>query len=400
MGVRAPAQPHRLSVRRRRIARITALAAVISAGWTVPAWLTAAAPAAHAATTARAAAFSYCSSRYAVFNDKRAFLGFSDPYVENDQGSFRNCSFGLMAAAHVGLFRGGLSWAQTEYPAGHYSFAGFDALVAALARHHIRWLPVLLDPPKFRSTAPGSGPFVGMYPPRHANQFAQWVAVCVKRYGPHGTFWKRNPHLPYYPVTMWQVWNEPNLSTYWAPRPDPRAYVRLLAATYRAIHRVDGHAFVVSAGTPFYGPTDETAFLRTILRAGAGRYFDALALHPYSGTVRDAFSRLTVARRVLAQYHLPRKPLWITEWGWAGGPPDAYLVSQRGQNANVTAFLRLIAAKRRGLRLQHVFYYTWRDTVFGPNPSYWAYHLGMFSQSLQPKLVYRTVAGFARSLNR
>src|SRR5262249_50157442 len=86
------------------------------------------------ATAASPTPATYCARQNAIFKDRRAFVGMADPYVEEGSQEFRNCSFGLMAAAHVGVFRGGLSWAQTEYPAGHYVFVAFDELVAELAR--------------------------------------------------------------------------------------------------------------------------------------------------------------------------------------------------------------------------------------------------------------------------
>jgi len=208
-----------------------------------------------AAPTAAAAPSPYCATQNAIFKDRRAFVGLSDPYVEAGSARFRNCSFGRMAVNHIGIFRGGLSWAQTQYPSGQYAFGTFDRLVADLARHHIRFFPVLLDPPRWASTQPAAGTPQGVYPPARPAQFAAWTSACVRRYGPGGTFCRANPRLPYYPVKAWQVWNEPNIKTFWAPHTNPAAYVRLLRATSAAIKRVDRHAIVVTAGMRVRGCT-------------------------------------------------------------------------------------------------------------------------------------------------
>jgi hypothetical protein len=343
---------------------------------------------------------AYCARRDAMFTDRRAFVGIGDPYVEAGTPEFRDCSFGLMAADHVGVFRGGLSWAQTEYPAGHYAFDAFDGLVGELARHHIRFLPVLLDPPRWRSTQPSSGAPLGMYPPAHPAQFAAWAAVCARRYGPHGAFWRANPALPYYPVRAWQVWNEPNIVSFWAPRPNPRAYVALLRATARAIRSVDRHAEIVTAGMPFLGVADETSFLRRLYRAGARRSFDVLAIHTYARTVTAAVTRLRTARGVMNRFGDRRKQIWDTEWSWAGGPPNPFRVSQRGQRTNIAGFLRAMRRLRGRLRVGALIYYGWRDTVYGRGPSWWGYHLGLYTQSLRPKLALSIFTRAARGLDR
>jgi hypothetical protein len=351
-------------------------------------------------TAAAAMPPGYCARQDAVFKDRRAFVGIGDPYVEAGTPPFRNCSFGLMAAGHIGVFRGGLSWAQTEYPAGHYAFGTFDELVAELARHHIRFLPVLLDPPRWRSTEPSTGPPLGMYPPAHPAQFAAWAAVCVRRYGPHGAFWRANPALPYYPARAWQVWNEPNIASFWAPRPSARRYVALLRATAGAIRRVDRRAKIVTAGMPFFGAADETSFLRGLYRAGARRSFDVLAIHTYARTVAAAVARLRIARRLMNRFGDRRKQIWDTEWSWAGGDPNPFRVSQAGQRANVAGFLRAMRRLRGRLRVGALVYYGWRDTVYGKGPSWWGYHLGLYTQGLRPKLALNVFTRAARGLDR
>ena len=68
-----------------------------------------------------------------------------------------DCSLGQMAANHVGYLRKTLGWAGIEYAPHQYNFAGVDALVTALARHHMRLLPIVLGAPSWLSTQPKSG---------------------------------------------------------------------------------------------------------------------------------------------------------------------------------------------------------------------------------------------------
>lgn len=225
-----------------------------------------------------------------------------------------------------------------------------------MARHRMRLLPVVLGAPLWLSTQPKSGGTGGIYPPRSAAEFATFVALCAERYGRGGSFWRSHKSLPYYPIEAWEIWNEPNLASYWAPKPDARAYVRLLAATYRAVKRVDRHATIVLSGMPFYTPADEASYLTGLYRDGVKRYYDAMGLHTYSESVSGAYQRIQAARSVMNRFGDRRKGIWVTEWGWSGGPPNSYVVSASGQRRNVGAFLSLIARHPRARRSRaHVF---------------------------------------------
>ena len=92
-------------------------------------------------------------------------------------------------------------------------------------------------------------------------------------------------------VHAFEIWNEPN-TTFWAPRPDPGVYTKLLRSASRAIHRADRRATVVSGGLAAQGPTldwvadDGTGmsplhFLQAMYAHGAHGAFDALGFHPY-----------------------------------------------------------------------------------------------------------------------
>src|SRR5205085_1951507 len=49
------------------------------------------------------------------------------------------------------------------------------------------------------------------------------------------------------PIVAWQIWNEPEGYWDWLSTPWDKTYMGLLAAAYKAIHRADRHAKVISA---------------------------------------------------------------------------------------------------------------------------------------------------------
>lgn len=383
-------------IRRRRIGRLVRVAAacVGIAALTGPGAAGSARLISRAQVSRTSPKHAYCAEKNVAFHDSKSFVGITDPYVQYGTPRFRNCSFGLMAAKHIGIFRGGLAWNSTTP-----DFSFDDTLVAALAKHHIRFFPGLLGTPAGMSTAPASGAAAGTYPPANDDRFARFAALCVKRYGPGGTFWRSNPGLPYLPVRAWQIWNEPNLVLNWEPMPDPVAYAHLLRASYRAIKRVDRKATVVAAGMPFLNRQLETDFLSRMFRGGARHAFDALAIHPYAGSVSLAVQKLQSARNVMRRFGVGNKPLWVTEVAWAGGGARAYIANQRGQARNLVGFFNRVHGDRR-LRVQKIFWYGWQDKVYGPDPSYWGYHLGLLTTHLHSKLALGALAKVAARLNR
>lgn len=346
--------------------------------------------------------FNYCAHSTVVFAYPRPYIGVTDTNVEDTVvGTYRDCSLGWMAATGIGYFRGALDWGLVEDPSGQYHWGIYDALFTELAQHHMRFLAGLLGEPTWESTAPAQGAKPGGYPPKSPADFAQFAALAAQRYGPGGTFWRENPNLPYDPVQAWEVWNEPNLAEYWEPRPNMRAYVALLRATDTAIKRVDPRAVVVTGGMPFYGNSDETKFISALFRFGARGYFDALGMHPYSATVAQAEQRLRTARRLLNRFGDRRTALWVTEVGWAGGDPDGFISSPRGQRANAVKFLRFVEQNRRALRLGELFWSAWQDRISGPGPSHWwGFHLGLVSIAGRPKPSLGALAAAAKVLDR
>ena len=88
--------------------------------------------------------------------------------------------------------------------------------------------------------------------PKKFSYYADYLRVLIGRYGPHGSFWIDNPTLPYMPIRMWQVWNEPNLLPFWATHPWVASYLALLRQAHDAIKAADPGAKVVLGGLDNY----------------------------------------------------------------------------------------------------------------------------------------------------
>ena len=278
-------------------------------------------------------------------------------------------------------------WARIERSPGHYDFRGYDGLMAATAERGVAVLPVLFDPPAFRSSRPAHGARPGTYPPRSDAALGAFAAAAIARYGPSGSFWREHPRLPAVPIRAWQVWNEPSLPAYWPMGPDPAAYARLLQVTARAIRRADPRATVVSAGIPQSRIGVPFArYVDGLYRAGGRSAFDVLAIHAYARDAGGVLAAVRSARRLM-DAHGDHRPIWVTEVGWASaGPPSAFTIGAQAQARQVYAALTRLARRRTALNLRGVVYSTWTDGgVYRGGTDFWGLHTGLLTVRGAPK---------------
>jgi hypothetical protein len=137
-------------------------------------------------------------------------------------------------------------------------------------------------------------------------------------------------------IGEYEIWNEPNLSRFWTPGPDPGAYGGFLKAAYAAIKATCPGARVLSGGLSSwddFDPFSRWGFLSALNDSHPDicAHFDVLAIHPYtfnqkpspehdwrSGDVSFESQPVMTAltRKRLHEMGCPEKPVWFTEAGW------------------------------------------------------------------------------------
>ena len=166
----------------------------------------------------------------------------------------------------------------------------------------------------------------------------------------------------------------------------------LVKAAHTAIKQADPGAKVVLAGMP----NDAWNYLQKIYNVPhAGRYFDVVAVHPYTVIPSNVILFLQKMRAVMKRNGDARKPLVITEMGWNSSighkPADDFCCQSTAarQAAKVKAVLPLLAQNRAALKLQAFYYYTWAShgTNGGPSAN-WAGIFQINGSRLVPKPVY------------
>ena len=273
----------------------------------------------------------------------------------------------LMASSGVGSVRVAFYWRQMQAAeGGPIDFTETDGIVGAAARNGLRVFPTIVRAP---SWATGGDEHEGAVP-RDPSTYAAFAAEVVKRYGRRGSFWSAGL-VPFRPIVSYQVWNEPDIGRYWRGDPWPSTYVRLLRAAAPAIKAVDPQAQVVAAGLTNKSWLD----LRKLYRAGARRWMDAAAIHPFSMRPTNVMKIVRLARRVMRRARDGRKPLVLTEVSWSSGKGRStfnygWEMTERGQAQRIRQILPRFVRARRRMRIQAFYWYTWLSPPVGDDESF------------------------------
>jgi hypothetical protein len=163
----------------------------------------------------------------------------------------------LMAEAGLRWVRMDLKWDATEKQPGVYDFSAYDRLMTALEPFSLRALFILdYGNPLYDNGAP----------PRTeaARQaFARWAVAAAKHFAGRGA--------------IWEVYNEPNHSLFWPPRPNAQEYVALALAVGKAFREAVPDEKLIG---PAISEIDFD-FLESCFKAGLLEYWSAVSIHPY-----------------------------------------------------------------------------------------------------------------------
>jgi hypothetical protein len=257
-----------------------------------------------------------------------------------------------------------------------YRLNDLDELVAGASRYGLRVMIDVTGSPKW-----ANGGHTPNYMPKKLSDFGTFVRMLASRYN------GRNAGKGV--VTMWSVWNEPNLQQFLYPQYSGKKivsaanYAKLYKTAYAAIKTANPQAKVAAGETsaqgrdkPLPGKSETVApgTFAKLLSQQKGLKFDAWAHHPYptspSAKPLEKVRYPNVTLSTLPQFEKDLRkwfhravPVWITEYGHETKPGEPHGVS----NATQAAYSRqALTYTRADPNVQMFIWFTFRDHAGNP----------------------------------
>ncbi len=228
-----------------------------------------------------------------------------------------------MANLKIGWLRLDIEWAAIQsVNSTTYDWTWTDKVIKAARAKNMQVLPDIGYTPRWARPSTCTAYACA---PANTSDFANFAKAVVARYSPLG-------------IHQYEIWNEENSLQFWQPKPDVVGYTNLLKAAYIAIKSVDPSAKVVTGGlapkVTSGGNISPIDFVTGIYKQGAGAYFNALGIHPYTFPVLplayytwSTWSQMSQTnpsfRSIMSANGDASKPIWITEFGAPTGGPGA-----------------------------------------------------------------------------
>jgi hypothetical protein len=209
-----------------------------------------------------------------------------------------------------------LPWSSIESERGTYDFYPYDVTIAAAVERGLKVLAILTYTPPW-ARPPGTTDKHGPTTFGGSLCFGVFAAVAALHFQDQ--------------VAAWEIWNEPNISGAWGPKPNPAMYGACLRNAAKGLRWVLGKPVIVSGGlSPAADVADGTriapaTFLSALYKQpGTRAAFTAMGIHPYSfpalptepGTESwNTWLRMPALYDVMVAHGDGGKRLWLTEWG-------------------------------------------------------------------------------------
>lgn len=260
------------------------------------------------------------------------------------------------------------AWSRIEPRKGEFQWKFYDDLMVCAKRNGITVYAIVCY----------WAPWTKAYTQEGIEDYVRYLQALVRRYGKD--------------IKQWEIWNEPNIFFWQGPK---EMYAELLKRSYAAIKELDPKAEVLGLSTAGI----DYKFMDQMLALQAP--FDILTIHPYRRVLKDT-EFIADLKKASDKVMLPdgrRRPVWLTEMGWATFTPHNTL-RQGFVPTTLRAQAELIARSYLCAIVSGVeprtFWYNFRND--GEDPVYFEHQMGILHRDFRPKPAYRAYAVLARLL--
>ena len=331
---------------------------------------------------------------------------------------FGGASDANLSAYYKHIKRGGASWVRfgvywwyIEKSKGAYTWYNTDRYFAAAACSGLVPLPMFIGSPQWASGRPTT-----IAPPKQAYlpKFQTMIRRVIARYGNGGAYWKEHHHcldstrpVPASPTGTWQIWNEPNIMSYYGDqKATAQGYGRLLTAADHAINTsVNPHARTVLGGLTGSGAGKFlTALYNAVPRLNSR--VDVFDLHAYATTPQNSLKLLRGFRKTANVHGARAKPIWVSEIAWsscrqngqsypAKCRTNALAKNEAGQRSYLISMYNMLRNNAPALRLRRVAWYSWSDPSLSRATCTFCYGSGLRHRNGTPKPAWNAYVNLA-----
>jgi len=215
-------------------------------------------------------------------------------------------------------------WAKTEKKAGVYDFTWLDLIVDKLLKKGVQpWLSISYGNPVYTenvNTSPagispnyqGCNEFGVGFPPIHTPEERQgwqnYVRALVKHF--------RNR------VTHYEVWNEPDLLSFWKCQPKAADYVDLVRLTAGPLREEQPDAKLIGGAIAWGMTAWSLKYLEDCMKAGLHELIDIITYHGYKSIPERHSTQEIAAFRHLLEKYKPSLEYWQGEAGVQSFVPE------------------------------------------------------------------------------
>jgi hypothetical protein len=235
-----------------------------------------------------------------------------------------NQAWPVLADLGVKWARVQTGWAKTEKRPGVYDFAWLDAIVDKLLACGVHpWLSISYGNPVYTKTMnispPGISPnyqgcnefgvgFPPIHTPKERQGWQNYVGALVRHFRDR--------------VTHYEVWNEPDLLSFWKCQPKAAQYVDLVRLTAEPLRREQPDAKLIGGSIAWGMTVWSLKYLEDCFQAGLHDLVDIITYHGYKSVPERHSTQEIAAFTHLLRRYKPSLEYWQGEAGIQSFVPE------------------------------------------------------------------------------
>lgn len=280
----------------------------------------------------------------------------------------------LMKEAGIKWVRIDLVWSNIEKSKGIYDFrtTGYDQFVGLLQDYDIRPYFILDYSNELYEKEMSITSDAGR------KAFTKFTEVAVERYKNIGA--------------IWEIWNEPNLESYWESTPSFEDYTLLVKSISLIIRKNDDSSIIVAPALAGVRG-DSLNWLEETFRLNILNYIDAISVHPYRKMDPETVEMdYDILKTLLKEYSNKNIPIISGEWGYYLENIKDKEHEEIEQAQNIIRMMLINYLKDVPISIL----YEWKNS--GTDPRNMHDNYGLMENSENPKLSYYAVKNFISTL--